>query len=359
MIDSQKNLEQDRILIVDDDPGVRLLFEKAMKRAGYDCQVTENGQDALVLMALTEYDVVISDIDMPGMSGIELAQKILESYSSDVIIMTGKVKSYHYHEMINIGASDFVEKPFSIEELILRVNRVLRERKLKKEAKQSHKELKDAYLDSIHRLVMASEFKDEDTGDHIIRIGEYSKLMAQKLGLPSRLIDNIHLAAPMHDVGKIGIPDKILLKPGKLNDTEFAKMKRHPNIGAKILSDSNSEILKLAQEIALTHHEKYNGSGYPNQLSGDDIPITGRIVTIVDTFDALTSKRPYKDPYPPEMALDIIEKEREKHFDPVITDLFVSHFEEFKKIRETIGPMEEMTLDSFKLSERDEMNMGT
>ncbi|MCF6248070.1 MAG: response regulator [Desulfobacula sp.] len=347
------------ILVVDDEDNIRFLFEKAMKKVGYDCRVTENGAQALAALAEETFDLVISDINMPGMDGIELSKRILQTYSSDIIVMTGKVRSYHYHEIINIGVSDFVEKPFAIQELILRVNRVLRERRLKQAAKQSHNELRKAYIDSIHRLVMASEFKDEDTGDHIVRIGEYSSMMATKLGWPQQEVEIIGYAAPMHDVGKIGIPDKIMLKPGKLTYEEFAIMKTHTTIGARLLSRSDSEILKMAREIALCHHEKYNGQGYPNRISGEEIPVSGRIVAIADTFDALTSKRPYKDPYPPEMAFDIIQKEKGEHFDPRITDLFVDHFDEFLKIRETIGEFGEVDLVNFMLSERDQESIAT
>lgn len=356
---TNKKIVKASVLVVDDEPSIRLLFDRAMSAAGYDCSVTENGDQALQVMAKVYFDVVITDIDMPGMTGIELAQKILETYSSDVIVMTGKVKSYHYHEMISLGASDFVEKPFSIQELILRVNRVMRERRLKKEARESHEELKQAYLDSIHRLVMASEFKDEDTGDHIVRIGGYSRLMAQKLGLSPKEVDTIYYAAPMHDVGKIGIPDKIMLKPGKLTHEEFEVIKTHTTIGAKLLSKSKSGILEMACDIALNHHEKYNGKGYPNQIAGDDIPLSGRIVAIADTFDALTSKRPYKDPYPPEMALDIIRNEKGKHFDPRLTDIFMDHFTDFLEIRETTGAFEAVNLENFMLSERDNESFKT
>lgn len=347
------------ILVVDDDENIRFLFAKAMKKAGFDCTVTENAEQALKVLEKNIYDVVISDIDMPGMDGIELSKKIVGTYSSDVIVMTGRVKSYHYHEIINIGASDFVEKPFAVQELILRVNRVLRERRLKQEAQKSHKELKEAYIDSIHRLVMASEFKDEDTGDHIVRIGEYSKMMARKLGWDEKEVEVITYAAPMHDVGKIGIPDAIMLKPGKLSKDEFDIMKTHTTIGGRLLSRSKSGILKMAREIALCHHEKFNGNGYPNGLSGEKIPISGRIVAISDTFDALTSRRPYKDPYPPEMAMDIIRREKGEHFDPGITDLFLDHFDEFLEIRETIGAFEEIDLANFKLSERDRDGLKT
>lgn len=354
MLQNKKENSSINILVVDDEENIRFLFERAMTREGFGCKVTENGEKALAAMETESFDVVISDIDMPGIDGIELSKRILENYSADIIVMTGKVKSYHYHEIINIGASDFVEKPFAIQELILRVKRVLRERSLKEATRKQHEELKEAYLDSIHRLVMASEFKDEDTGDHIVRIGEYSRIMATKLGWPQKQIETISYAAPMHDVGKIGIPDKIMLKPGKLDPDEFNTMKTHTSIGARLLSRSKSGILKMARGIALNHHEKYDGNGYPNGIVGDEIPEPARIVAIADTFDALTSKRPYKDPYPPEMALDIIRNERGKHFDPEVTDLFVKHFDEFLQIRETIGAFEDVDLANFKLSERDE-----
>ncbi|MCG8549053.1 MAG: HD domain-containing protein, partial [Desulfobacterales bacterium] len=158
---------------------------------------------------------------------------------------------------------------------------------------------------------------------------------------------------------KIGIPDKILLKPGKLSSEEFEVMKTHTTIGAQLLSRSKSRILEMAREIALTHHERYDGQGYPNGLKGKDIPLSGRIVSIVDAFDALTSKRPYKDPYPPHIALDVIRKEKGRHFDPELTDLFITYFSEFLKIRETIGYFEEVDLENFMLSERDQADFRT
>jgi len=228
-----------------------------------------------------------------------------------------------------------------------------KERQSKEIVKRQNEDLKQAYIDSLHRLVLASEFKDEDTGDHIVRIGEYSRIIAQKLGWSEEQIEIIKYAAPMHDVGKIGIADKIMLKPGKLSDEEFDIIKMHTEIGSKLLSNSNSDILKMAKEIALYHHEKYNGKGYPKGLSRNQIPISARIVAIADTFDALTSKRPYKDPYPPEMALDIIRNESGEHFDPQITQLFIENFEDILIIRENIGTVEEIDLSNFAISERD------
>jgi len=347
------------ILIVDDDPAILNMFKKAMKVAGHNCTVAHNGKSALSMLSHTSFDLVITDINMPEMNGIELATEILTHFSADIIVMTGQARGYQYDEIINIGASDFVEKPFSIQEIILRIRRVLRERHLKEEAQNAHEELKEAYVDSIHRLVMASEFKDEDTGDHIVRIGDYSSLISQKLNKSDHFIETISYAAPMHDVGKIGIPDKILLKPGKLTKNEFEVVKGHTLIGAKLLSQSKSRILQMAMEIALNHHEKFNGKGYPNGLSKEKIPISGRIVALADTFDALTSKRPYKDPYPPEMVYDIIRREKGAHFDPDITDIFLKNFDAFVEIRNESGILDQVNLEDFKLSERDQIRIQT
>ena len=199
------------------------------------------------------------------------------------------------------------------------------------------RELQGAYLDTIHRLVLAAEYKDEDTGAHIVRMSHYSALIAEKLGLPGRDVQNILYAAPMHDVGKIGIPDSILMKPGKLTEEEFDLMKIHTTMGAKILANSKSKILQVAEQIALSHHEKWNGKGYPLGLSGDDIPLAGRIVALADVFDALTSKRPYKNPFPVKVAIDIIKKERGQHFDPDVVDIFLENIDEILKIKSEAG----------------------
>ncbi len=199
--------------------------------------------------------------------------------------------------------------------------------------KAAHVELQEAYLDTIHRLVLAAEYKDEDTGDHIVRMSRYSALIAEKLRLPAEEVQNLLYASPMHDIGKIGIPDSILMKPGKLTEEEFETIKTHPTIGEKILADSKAAVLKVAGQIALSHHEKWNGRGYPQGLAGDNIPLAARIVGLVDVFDALTSKRPYKDPFPVEVALDIIEKDRGQHFDPDVVDVFLENIDEILKIK--------------------------
>ncbi len=227
------------------------------------------------------------------------------------------------------------------------------------ELKSTHQELQEAYLDTIHRLVLAAEYKDEDTGDHIVRMSRYSALLAEKLGMSDKEVQNIRYAAPMHDVGKIGIPDNILMKPGKLTDEEFDFMKTHTNIGAKILANSKAEILQLSQQIAISHHEKWNGRGYPQGLSGTKIAIAGRIVGLADVFDALTSKRPYKDPYPVEVACDIIKKESGQHFDPELVDVFMENIDEILKIKKEVGTAKDVSLANFIRSERDQAGRGT
>jgi putative two-component system response regulator len=318
---------------------------------------------------------------MPGMSGVDLLKKIKSDYDSDVMVMTGFTEDYNYESIVMAGASDFIQKPISFKELMIRLKRVLHMRyllverdlinaelqnsvrkleqysvELKKaliEVEEAHDELEYAYLDTINRLVTAAEYKDEETGDHIVRMSSYSTLMAEKYGLSDETVKLIQYASPMHDIGKIGIPDQILLKPGRLTAEEFEIIKSHTTIGGKILADSKADVLKLAHEIALTHHEKWDGSGYPRGLAGRDIPISGRIVGIADIFDALTSKRPYKEPYPVEVAVEIIRSEQGIKLDPDLVDVFISNIDEVEKIRHNVGEIENASLADFIWSERD------
>ncbi|PIE34055.1 hypothetical protein CSA56_09060 [candidate division KSB3 bacterium] len=200
----------------------------------------------------------------------------------------------------------------------------------------AHQELHDAHLDTLKRLVFAAEYKDEQTGDHIARVSRYSGFIAEELGLPEQNVQDIAHAAPMHDIGKIGIPEHILLKPGKLTEDEYAVMKTHTIIGAKILSNPQSNLLKCAQQVALSHHERFDGNGYPYGLSGEDIPLGARIVGLADTFDALVSSRPYKYPHSAEIALSLIKQERGKHFDPVIVDAFLANIEKILLLKEEL-----------------------
>lgn len=237
------------------------------------------------------------------------------------------------------GGIDSVEQLKKYAEDMARVYQSEKEKR--KDLEIAKDKLQESYRETINRLVIASEFRDEDTGDHIVRMAAYCVLIAEKHGLSEAEVEQIHIAAPMHDVGKIGIPDGILLKPGKLTSEEFETIKSHTLIGAKILGGSKSEILQLGTEIALTHHEKWNGKGYPKGLSGTAIPLTGRIAAIADVFDALTSKRPYKDPFPVEVACDIIKKDRGEHFDPELADIFLNNMDAVLKIKAETTPVDE------------------
>jgi len=355
------------ILVVDDQEAIRNLLEKSLTREGYVCHLAENAEQALEILETRPVDIMLTDIHMPGMTGIELIKKAMAEHDIDTMVMTGFTEDYNYETVIKAGASDFIPKPISLKEINVRIQRVVRERRLRLERNRTKKalkravnalktanmELREAYLDTIHRLVLAAEFKDEDTGDHIIRISRYSVLIAKKLGLPEERIENIRYASPMHDIGKIGIPDSILLKKGRLTEQEFEIMKNHTKIGARILAGAKAPVLRLAREIALTHHEKWDGTGYPAGLYKEKIPISGRIVGLADAFDALTSRRPYKNPYPMDIALKIIRKDRGTHFDPTVVDAFLDCIDEVKAIKKIFSGPRDTPTEAFEWSERD------
>lgn len=343
-----------KLLVVDDDESPREVIYDFLMMEGYDCLMATNAEEAIGILGQNEVSLVITDINMPGMSGVELLKCIKSDYSADALVMTGYIGKYSYEDIIEAGADDFITKPVSGQEIVLRVKRILRERSLVQASRQAHDDLKNAYLDTINRLSMAAEYKDEDTGDHIVRIGLFCSFLGEKLGMSAKEALNIRYASPMHDVGKIGIPDKILLKPGKLTDEEFEIMKTHTTIGAKILDRSKSEILRVAHRIALYHHEKWDGRGYPMGLGGSDIPLEARIVSVFDTFDALTNRRPYKEPYPLDLALKIIREQRGKQFDPAVLDAFFDHFKDILAIRGSVNLDEQAGAGGVViLSERD------
>lgn len=358
---------QATILIVDDETELRTLLREVTIQAGYRCIDVPGAAEALALLANTPVDIVVTDIRMPGMSGTDLLHKVKEQqYDSDVIVLTGYVSDYSYEAIIADGAADFVRKPCSTREFIMRVKRVLSQRRVRQDRDRASRdlertlyELREAYLDTIQRLSIATEYKDVDTGAHIVRMGQMSSMLAEWMGLAPRVVHDIRYAAPMHDVGKIGIPDSILLKAGRLTPAEFEIMKTHTTIGGDILANPKSSILACAKEIALSHHECWNGSGYPLGLAGEDIPPVGRIVKLVDVFDALVSSRPYKNPYPIDVALEIIRKERGTHFAPDLLDLFVERLDELLEVRQSAGDVELPPREEMVWSERDNaLRMG-
>ena len=362
------NAVKTTILVVDDEKPIRTLLRRTLEGEGYQCLEAGNAQKALEILAANPVALVLLDINMPGKSGAELLPQIRATYPHTAIIMATAISDTSLAvQCMKQGAYDYVTKPFNLEEVATNVGHALEKRRLELENKayQQHLEemvaertaelrraiekIKLASLDTIHRLARAAECRDEGTGTHIKRIGQYSANIAHKMGLSDSEVENILYAAPMHDIGKIGIPDHILLKPGKLEPKEWEIMKEHTTIGAAILRGSDAEFIRLAELVALTHHEKWDGSGYPKGLRGAEIPLAGRIVAIADVFDALTSKRPYKDAYSIEESFKIIRESSGAHFDPDVVDAFVDSECEIITIRRKYKDEEESKLASLYL----------
>jgi response regulator RpfG family c-di-GMP phosphodiesterase len=293
-------------------------------------------------------DLVIVDYMMPAPDGIEFIQRFrAEPSKADVpmLMVTADHEKEVRYRALETGANDFLTKPIDRVEFTSRVKNMLAIRKsylaladraawLAEEVSQATAEIREREREAVFRLARAAEFRDPETGAHIQRMAHYSRLIAAGLGLDTAQQDLILEAAPMHDVGKLGTPDMILLKPGKLTPEEFAVMKQHASIGWEILRDSAAPTLKVAAEIAHTHHEKYDGSGYPRGLAGEDIPLFGRIVAVADVFDALTSARPYKSAWEFDKAWDFIRENRSSHFDPRCVDVFLAQREAVLAIRQ-------------------------
>jgi putative two-component system response regulator len=349
--------DQITILAVDDDSMNLEMLELMLSEL--DCSLLKafNGQEALQLMEMEPHiDVVLLDLEMPVMDGYETIKRIKQSFSwRDIPVIVVTAGTSEVTRMLALGANDFIAKPYNPEELRLRVMNHVRSKKLSDMAKDMNNILEsevikktaelqkalqfsqEAEYEISIRLGKASEFRDQETGMHTRRISELSKHLGQFAGLSEEQCEILRKASPLHDVGKIGIPDKILLKPGKLDFDEFEIMKQHTTVGGSILSDSvNYPLLSAGAVIALQHHEKWDGSGYPAKLKGEQIDIFARIVSIVDVFDALSSERPYKKAFPLDKTLGIMEEGRSVFFDPTLFDLFLNNTESFVSIRETL-----------------------
>jgi putative two-component system response regulator len=266
---------------------------------------------------------------MPGLTGYEVCEYLKQQKkfeSIPIIFITALSDPDDEAKGLNLGAVDYISKPISPAVVKARVKTHL--------SLVGAEEIRRTRLQVIQRLGRASEYKDNETGMHVMRMSHFARIIALGYGFSHEEADNLFNAAPMHDIGKIGIPDSIMLKPGKLTQEEFAIMKTHPEIGAEILGESDSDLIELAKLVSMTHHEKFDGSGYPKQLKGEDIPIEGRIVALADVFDALTSVRPYKDAWTIEAAMDLIHSEKGKHFDPQLVEIFEQLLEQIIEIKE-------------------------
>ena len=337
-----EKLKKSRILIVDDEqPNVRVL-ERVLERRGYT-NIRSLTDPRQVLPTFFEWDpdLILLDLHMPHMSGFTILQELeeakLETSYLPVLVLTADATKETRQNALSMGAKDFLPKPFDAIEVILRIENLLHTRHLHLELGEYNRELEARVLERteeldkarfeiIERLALAAEFRDDDTHQHTWRVGQMSAFLAKASGMSAAEVDLIRRAAPLHDVGKIGIPDGILLKRGKLTADEFDHMKSHTTIGARILSGSGFSLLQIATEIALTHHERWSGGGYPNMLAGDQIPLVGRMVAIADVFDALTHERPYKAAWPVDKALEEIERQSGQQFDPDLADILLSRW---------------------------------
>lgn len=305
------------LLLVDDEP-TNLQVLRHILQDDYRLLFAKDGPKALELAGRERPALVLLDVMMPGMTGHDVCQQLKNDPATreiPVIFVTALADTEDEAKGFEVGAVDYITKPVSPAIVKARVRTHLSLVRVD--------ELKRTRLEIVQRLGLAAEYKDNETGLHVIRMSHYSRILARALGWSEADCDDLLNAAPMHDVGKIGIPDAVLRKPGKLDADEWAVMRQHVSIGANIIGEHPSGLLRMAQRIALTHHEKWDGSGYPKGLAGEDIPIEGRIVAIADVFDALTSERPYKQAWPVEEAVAFLREQSGQHFDPDLVELFI------------------------------------
>ena len=365
-------VRQAKVMIIDDEMLVIKVVKRYLSAEGYaNFVVVNDSRQALEKIWEEQPDVILSDIHMPEVSGLDILrarQKNAKLTLIPVLILSGSSGDKVMREALELGATDFLAKPVDPYALSLRVQNALIVKShhdhlasyaldLEEQVSRRVKQLEDSREQIVHCLARAAEYRDNETGEHIIRVGKYCRVIAEELGFPEKYCREIELGAQLHDVGKIGIPDSILLNPGRLTSEEFDVMKAHCGVGLEImepLSQQDGErvrshassggfimetvdspMLQLAASIARTHHEKWDGTGYPGKLAGEAIPIEGRICCVADVFDALCSERPYKPKFPLKKCLEIMLSERGTRFDPKVLDAFFARFAEIEEIRQT------------------------
>jgi response regulator RpfG family c-di-GMP phosphodiesterase len=328
-----------RILIVDDQPANVALLERLLDQGGYtDIASTTDSRDVTRLYQEFEPDLILLDLNMPHLDGFgvmqELAPLIPPGYYMPILVLTADITPDAKRRALSAGAKDFLTKPLDHIEVLLRIRNLLETRLLHlrmasqnqvldERVRQRTRELESARIEILERLAIAAEYRDDDTGKHTARVGIVSARIAAAMDQSTSTVELVRRAAPLHDVGKIGVPDAILLKPGKLTADEWQVMKDHTRIGAGILGESIAPVLKMAEQIAGSHHERWDGSGYPQGLIGTAIPMSSRIVAVADVLDALTHARPYKRAWPLNEALTEIQSQSGKQFDPEVVDAFM------------------------------------
>jgi putative two-component system response regulator len=363
----QDAIRSSKIMIVDDEQLVIRVVRRFLSSDGYDNFLTlTDPREALEMIDREQPDVVLLDIMMPHITGLDLLkvrQKTSAFQHIPFIILSANSENQIKRDALQLGATDFLSKPVDPSDLILRVQNALTVKRhhdhlanyateLERQVRERTQQIEKSREQIIHCLARAAEYRDNETGEHVIRVGKYCSVIADQLGFGKEYCREIELAAQLHDVGKIGIPDSVLLNPGKLTNEEFDVMKthcglgmeplahaeservrRHTDMGGFIMDGVDSPMLELAATIARTHHEKWDGTGYPFQIKGDNIPIEGRICCVADVYDALCSERPYKPKFPIQKCLEIMLSERGTRFDPIVLDAFFERIEEIEAIR--------------------------
>lgn len=352
-------MDKKRILIVDDEQSIQEYLSKILSHEGYETKTADNAQDALEIIKGGQIDLLLTDIKMPGKSGLWLLEQLKKlSVSTSAMVITASDDLEDAVEAFEFGAENYMLKPLHMDVIFHKVRIVLEKRRLflaninyqhnlerlvaerTGELNRAKDRIRKGYIETIQRLTIVAEYKDEETGSHLSRIGLYVKILAEVMGLSADKAEILHIASAMHDIGKISIPDNILSKPGPLTLEEFEIVKKHTVVGAKILKGSDSEFLKVAEGIALGHHEKWDGTGYPYGLKKEEIPVENRIMSIADQYDALRSRRPYKPPFDHQTAYKIItegdRKSQPEQFDPAILELFKKHHKNFDEIYESV-----------------------
>ena len=330
---NRRNPDHVHILVVDDEKDIREILQRTIKAAGYDCSVAKNVQDALIVFEEKNVDVVITDIVMPGASGIELVEIVKENHNADVIVMTGFAEGLKYEEIIEKGACDFIQKPLSPKELLVRLKRVLRERTILAERNQAEEEIRLSYkklsrilTETVNSLGSALGKRDLYTAGHQQRVAKLAFTIAKDMNLSDGQIEGIRMAGLLHDIGKISVPTDILNKPSKLNNNEFNIIKEHPQTGYDILNEIEFE--QPIAQIVFQHHEKMNGSGYPQGIVGENIIMEARILTVADVVEAIASNRPYRPSLGRNSALDEISQNSGILYDPIVVDTCLKLFNE-------------------------------
>jgi len=326
-----------RILVVDNEATNVRTLSRILQVAGYtNIVATTDPTEVLALFAEQEPDLVLLDLHMPVLDGVAVLERLAEVAAPQsylpVLVLTGDSSQQARRRALSKGAKDFVTKPFELDEVLLRIHNLLETKFLHREianeniqleqrVKERTAELEGAHLDTLERLAVAAEFRDDETGKHTERVAATSALLGRAAGLDAEEVELLRRAAPLHDLGKIGIPDVILRKPGALTPDEWEIMKTHTTAGARILGGGKSRIIRLAEEIALSHHERWDGSGYPEARSGEAIPLAARVVSVADVFDALTSDRVYRKAWAPDDVLAYMRAHAGTHFDPALVAL--------------------------------------